>query len=182
VHRIAPARRPRQNAPDSWPAAMLLASLSWRPDERTRVEEVIIVFKSHFDIAIPTGDQRHRAISTLDDRSGLGAWIDQNRDLPAEAALVWTSRGGMKKMLRRIGRQTPERQHAAWWPSRTAFCVVARSAFTTHTELLETGGPPFADDLRIPAVAHGPGGLRACEMTDVPCHTWALAKLSRRRS
>src|SRR5512135_2936512 len=76
-----------------------------------RLEQVIVVFKTHFDIGFTDMAsnvvQRYR--TTMIDRA-LEV-VDQNRDLPAERQFVWTIPGWpMSKILEDWPGQTPQRK------------------------------------------------------------------------
>ena len=78
-----------------------------------RVDQVIVVFKTHFDIGYTDMAsnvvQRYR--TTMIDQA-LKV-VDQNRDLPPEQQFVWTLPGWpMKKILEDWPGQTPDAQAA----------------------------------------------------------------------
>ena len=159
-------------------AAALLAKARTPP---ARVEEIIVVFKTHFDIGYTDMAsnivQKYR--TTMIDQALDVA--DQNRDLPPAQQFVWTIPGWpMHKILEDWPGQVPERKQRLLAALKSGRFVVHALPFTTHTELLE------AEDLvrglgyssRI-ARELGLELPRDAKMTDVPEHTWMMATLLR---
>jgi hypothetical protein len=143
------------------------------------VREVIVVFKTHFDIGYTdmarTIVQRYR--TTMVDQA-LEV-VDRNRALPPERRFVWTLPGW------------PMAQMAGDWPGQTAArkarveaafkegrFVVHALPFTLHTELFEpedlVRGLGFSSRLSRAAGLPLP---RDAKMTDVPSHSWILPTL-----
>ena len=143
------------------------------------VREVVITFKTHFDIGYTdlasNVVQRYR--TTMIDQA-LKV-VDQNRSLPAEQQFVWTIPGWpMSKILADWPGQTPDRQQQILQAFKDGRFVVHGLPFTTHTELLEpedlVRGLGFASRLSRDAGLALP---RDAKMTDVPCHSWILPTL-----
>jgi hypothetical protein len=143
------------------------------------VREVIITFKTHFDIGYTdlasNVVQRYR--TTMIDQA-LKV-VDQNRDLPPEQQFVWTIPGWpMSKILEDWPGQTPERKRQILQAFKDGRFVVHGLPFTMHTELLEpedlVRGLGFASRLSRDAGVALP---RDAKMTDVPCHSWILPTL-----
>ena len=157
----------------------LMLAASVNPAASTEVAEVIVVFKTHFDIGYTdlasNVVQRYR--TTMMDQALNVA--DQSRDLPRAQQFVWTIPGWpMKKILDDWPGQTPQRQERV----RRAFAegrfVVHALPFTTHTELLEAEdlvrGMGFSSAI---SRANGKPLPRDAKMTDVPSHSWILPTL-----
>jgi hypothetical protein len=160
-----------------WVASALLAVTGARADEGvTRpsgVRQVIVVFKTHFDIGFTDMAsnvvQRYRT-SMIDQALEV---VDQNRDLPLTQQFVWTIPGWpMHKILQDWPGRTPERQQRVAQAFKEGRFVVHALPFSTHTELLE------AEDL-VRGLGYSSRltrglGLdlpRDAKMSDVPEHT-----------
>ena len=118
---------------------MLLAWPAWAARaEEPRVEEVIIVFKTHFDIGYTDMAaavvERYRT-SMIDQALEV---VERNRDLPPEQQFVWTIPGWpMHKILEDWPGQSAERQKRILAAFKDGRFVVHALPFSTHTELLE---------------------------------------------
>lgn len=143
--------------------------------------DVIVVFKTHFDIGYTDMAsnvvQRYRT-TMIDDALKV---VDQNRDLPPDAQFVWTLPGWpLAKILEDWPGQTPDRQRRVREAFRNGRFVTHALPFTTHTELLEledlVRGLGHASRLSRAANLPLP---RDAKMTDVPCHSWILPTLLR---
>ena len=145
------------------------------------VREVIVVFKTHFDIGYT--DMASKIIDRYRTTFMDGALhvVDQSQGLPPERQFAWTIPGWpMHKMLQDWPGQTPERQQRIRQAVRDGRFVVHALPFTTHTELLEpedlVHGLSYASDLSRQSGLELP---RDAKMTDVPCHSWILPTLLR---
>ena len=146
---------------------------------RGSVAQVIVVFKTHFDIGYTEMARdvvRRYRTSMIDQALEV---CDQNEDLPPGQRFTWTIPGWpMSKIIEDWDGQTPERQQRV----RNAFVngrfVVHALPFTTHSETLEledlVRGLQFAADISRSMGLELP---RDAKMTDVPCHTWAIPTL-----
>lgn len=144
-----------------------------------RLEEIILVFKTHFDIGYT--DMAARVVeryqtSMID--SALDV-VDDSRDLPEERKFVWTIPGWpMSKILEDWDGQTPERKRRLMAAFREGRFVVHGLPFTTHTETLSeedlVRGLAYSTDLSRVAGLTLP---RDAKMTDVPCHSWIVPTL-----
>ncbi len=143
------------------------------------VREVIIVFKTHFDIGYTDMAsnvvQRYR--TTMIDQALQVA--EQNRSLPPEQQFAWTIPGWpMKKILEDGPGQTPQRRQNVLRSFHEGRFVVHALPFTTHTELLEiedlVRGLGFSSRL---SRENGKSLPRDAKMTDVPSHSWILPTL-----
>jgi alpha-mannosidase len=158
---------------------LLLCELIVPAVASAEVREVVITFKTHFDIGYTdlasNVVQRYR--TTMIDQA-LKV-VDQNRALPPEQQFVWTIPGWpMSKILEDWPGQTPERKRQILQAFKDGRFVVHGLPFTMHTELLEpedlVRGLGFASRLSRDAGLALP---RDAKMTDVPCHSWILPTL-----
>ena len=146
-----------------------------------RVDQVVIVFKTHFDIGYT--DMASNVVAKY--RTTM---IDQalqvvglNRNLPPEQQFVWTIPGWpMKKITEDWPGQTPARKQGVLQSFRDGRFVVHALPFTTHTELLEAEdlvrGLIFSSRLNREAGLPLP---RDAKITDVPSHSWIMPTLLR---
>ncbi len=143
------------------------------------VREVVVTFKTHFDIGYTdlasNVVQRYR--TTMIDQA-LKV-VEQNHSLPREQQFVWTIPGWpMSKILEDWPGQTPERKQQIVQAFKDGRFVVHALPFTLHTELLEpedlVRGLGFATRLSRDTGLALP---RDAKMTDVPCHSWILPTL-----
>lgn len=145
----------------------------------TKVKQVIVVFKTHFDIGYT--DMACNIVTkyrtTMIDQA-LGV-VDQNRDLPASQQFVWTIPGWpMHKILEDWPGQTVERQKRIRDAFHSGRFVVHGLPFTTHTESLEP--EDLVRSLGYSSRLSRGAGLplpRDGKMTDVPEHTQVLATI-----
>ena len=146
---------------------------------RNRLREVIVVFKTHFDIGFTDmADnvvQRYRT-TMIDDAVDV---VEQNRSLPPERQFTWTLPGWpLSKILEDWPGQRLRRQQRIRQALREGHFVVHALPFTTHTESLEledlVRGLSFASRL---SRDQGLALPRDAKMTDVACHTWLLPTL-----
>ncbi|MFV2065610.1 MAG: hypothetical protein ACC645_01420 [Pirellulales bacterium] len=149
------------------------------PHASPQLEEIILVFKTHFDIGYTDMAanvvERYRT-SMID--SALDV-VDDSRNLPEERKFVWTIPGWpMSKILEDWEGQTPERKQRLMAAFREGRFVVHGLPFTTHTETLSeedlVRGLSYSTDLSRAAGLELP---RDAKMTDVPCHSWILPTL-----
>ncbi len=160
-------------------AAALLCGLIAPIAASADVREVVVVFKTHFDIGYTDMAanivQRYR--TTMIDQA-LKV-VDESRGLPPEQQFVWTIPGWpMHKILEDWPGQTAERKQQIMQAFKDGRFVVHALPFTTHTELLEpedlVRGLGFSSRLSRDAGLALP---RDAKMTDVPCHSWVLPTL-----
>jgi hypothetical protein len=158
---------------------LLLAAATCAAAETKPLREIVVVFKTHFDIGYTDMAsnivQRYR--TTMMDKA-LEV-VDRNRDLPPEQQFVWTVSGWpMHKILQDWPGQSPQRKERVEKALREGRFVVHGLPFTTHTELLEA--EDLVRGLGYSARLTRRLGLdlpRDGKMTDVPEHTWMLATL-----
>lgn len=144
-----------------------------------QLEEIVLVFKTHFDIGYTDMAanvvQRYRT-SMID--SALDV-VDASRDLPEDQQFVWTIPGWpMAKILEDWEGQTPERKQRLMKAFRDGRFVVHGLPFTTHTETLSEEdlirGLTYSSELSRSAGLELPTDAK---MTDVPCHSWIVPTL-----
>jgi alpha-mannosidase len=164
-----PAARPAAALPSSDPSRATIPAL----------DEIIIVFKTHFDIGYTDMAKavvdRYRT-TMIDQALDI---VDLNRALPPERRFVWTLPGWpMTKIAEDWPGQTPERKARVEAAFKDGRFVVHALPFTLHTELLEpedlVRGLGFSSRLSRAAGFPLP---RDAKMTDVPSHSWILPTL-----
>jgi len=144
-----------------------------------QLEEIILVFKTHFDIGYTdmAAKVNERYQTSMIDRA-LGV-VDDSRDLPEERKFVWTIPGWpMSKILEDWDGQTLRRKQRLMAAFREGRFVIHGLPFTTHTETLSeedlVRGLSYSTDLSL---AVGLALPRDAKMTDVPCHSWIVPTL-----
>ncbi|MHB8903337.1 MAG: hypothetical protein ACYC6Y_31630, partial [Thermoguttaceae bacterium] len=162
-----------------WTCAVAEVDPTAGPNRWPQLEEVILVFKTHFDIGYTdmasSVVERYRT-SMID--SAL-AVVDDSRDLPESQRFVWTLPGWpLAKILEDWPGQTPDRKQRVMEAFRQGRFVVHGLPFTLHTETLTeedlVRGLRFSDDLSREAGLELPADAK---MTDVPCHSWIVPTL-----
>lgn len=147
--------------------------------QKQQLEEIIIVYKSHFDIGYT-----HLASEAIHDYQtkmidGALLVVDENRNLPADQQFVWTVPGWpMKKILENWDGQTLERQKRVQEAFKDGRFAAHALPFTMQTDMMEPEGMVrslgFASKLARDAGKPLPTGAK---MTDVPCHSKILPTL-----
>jgi len=168
------ARRPRHRSALRLAAAALALAASASLAAEPKLKEVIVVFKTHFDIGY-TGFARDvvaRYRTSMIDQAL--AVCDQSQDLPPEHRFVWTVPGWpMAQIL--WPDQTPERRARVLGALKSGRLVTHALPGSLHTESLEleelVRGLRFASEA---ARSLGQPLPRDAKMTDVPSHSWAL--------
>ncbi len=146
---------------------------------RQPLEEIVLVYKSHFDIGYThlASEAVHDYRTKMMDKAL--AVVDQNKSLPPEQQFVWTVPGWpMKKILEDWPGQTPERQQRIRDAFKAGRFAAHALPFTMQTEMMEPEGLVrslgFASRLAREAGKPLPTGAK---MTDVPSHTRLLPTL-----
>jgi len=161
--------------------ASVTAAVSDPPPAPPRVREVVVVFKTHFDIGYTDMASnvvaRYRT-AMIDQALDV---VDANRTLPPDQQFVWTLPGWpLTQIAEAWPGQTPERRQRILDALAQGRFAVHALPFTTHTELLEpedlVRGLDFSSDL---SKATGRPLPRDAKMTDVPSHSWILPTLLR---
>ena len=157
----------------------LMACPLFAEQPNSNVEEIILVYKSHFDIGYT-----HLASETIHNyrtktiERALDV-VDKNKSLPAEQQFVWTIPGWpMKKILEDWDGQTDERRQRIKDAFKNGRFAVHALPFTMQTELMEPEGMVrglgYASKLARDAGKPLPTGAK---MTDVPTHSKFLPTL-----
>ncbi len=141
---------------------------------RGAVREVVVVFKTHFDIgytAMARDVVAHYRTGMIDKALKV---CDDAQALPPENRFVWTLPGWPMTQL--LGpEQTPERRKRILDAAREGRLVTHALPGTLHTESLDledlVRGMRFSSEL---ARSLGQPLPRDAKMTDVPSHTWIL--------
>jgi len=146
---------------------------------KLNLEEIIIVYKSHFDIGYThlASEAVHEYQTTMIDKALVV--VDKNKILPLEQQFVWTIPGWpMKKILEDWDGQAPERQNQIKEAFKNGRFSAHALPFTMQTELMEPEGMVrslgFASKLARDAARPLPTGAK---MTDVPSHSKILPTL-----
>jgi len=159
-----------------------LAALTSAAAGTKTLTEIVVVFKTHFDIGytdMATNIVQRYRTTMIDHALEV---VDQNRDLPPQQQFAWTLSGWpMHKILQDWPGQSPQRKERVEQALRDGRFVVHGLPFTTHTELLE------AEDL-VRSLGYSSRIIRRLglelprdgKMTDVPEHTWMMAALLKR--
>ncbi len=157
--------------PAAWTARTMAAETQ---APQPTVEQVIVVFKTHFDIGY-TGlasevVDRYRT-SMIDKALEV---CDATRELAPEHQFVWTVPGWPMAQILRPG-QTPERRERIEQAVRDGRLVWHALPGTTHTESLDL--EDFVRGMRFSSELSRQFGMplaRDAKMTDVPSHTWIV--------
>jgi len=162
-------------------AVLLAGPTSVAAPSSDKLEEVILVYKSHFDIGYThlasEVIERYRT-RTIEQALAV---VDENKDLPADQQFVWTIPGWpMKKILEDWEGQTPERRRRVRAAFKDGRFAVHALPVTMQTEFMEPEGMVrglgHASALAREAGRPLPTGAK---MTDVPSHSRFLPTLLR---
>lgn len=144
---------------------------------QTSLKEVIIVYKTHFDIGYSDLARNvvHKYRTEMLDHTLDN--IEKNSKRPKEQQFVWTIPGWPMEQILWKG-QEPSRKQAIENAFRKGNLTIHALPYTTHTETLEleelVRGLGYSTRL---AKKYGQELPRAAKMTDVPSHTWLLPTL-----
>jgi hypothetical protein len=160
-----------------WFAVFSMASLVLPVRAENQVQEIVVVFKTHYDIGysdlVTNVLTRYRTVF-VDEVMKV---IEHTRSLPRQQQFVWTVPGWPLKEMLWPG-QTPERRKRILHAMKDGRLAVHALPFTLQTESLDledlVRGMVFSADL---ARENGLPLPRAAKMTDVPGHTWVLPTL-----
>ncbi len=162
------------------PYAQVDAAETAMPAQPPKVEQVVVVFKTHFDIGYTQLArevvERYRT-SMIDKALDV---CDHTDKLPPANRFVWTLSGWPMTQILWPG-QTPQRRARIEKAIRQGRLVWHALAGTTHTESM--GVEDLVRSLEFSsrlARQFGQPLPRDAKMTDVPCHTWLLPTLLRR--
>lgn len=147
------------------------------PPFKNSVENVIIVYKTHFDIGYSETVQQvlHDYRTSMADKV-LDA-IDKNRSQPKDKQFVWTLSGWPMKQILWEG-QAPERKKKIEQAIRDGNLAIHAFPFTMHTE---TSDPEdLVRGLNISSTLarkYGQPLSTSAKMSDVPGHSWIIPTL-----
>ncbi len=158
-------------------AATMLIGSSIPSTAGAAVEEVVVVFKTHFDIGYT--DLARNVVakyrtSMIDNALKV---CDEAKAMPAEHRFVWTLSGWPMQQILWSG-QTPQRRARVVEAVRDGRLVWHALPASLHTESLDledlVRGMEFSSHLSRQFNMPLP---RDAKMTDVPAHTWVLATI-----
>ena len=162
----------------AWLLGIAAASPAFAAERKP--EQVIVVFKTHFDIGYTdlarNVVQRYRT-SMIDNALRI---VDENRQLPPEQRFVWTLSGWPMRQVLWSG-QEPQRRQRVAEAIREGRLVWHALPASLHTESLDledlVRGMDFSSALSRQFNMPLP---RDAKMTDVPSHTWVLPTVLKR--
>jgi hypothetical protein len=155
-------------------AAAAARPVAARPAESPQLEEVIVVYKTHFDIGytdLTRNVVEYYRARMIDKALEI---VDRTRELPREQRFVWTIPGWPMAQILWPG-QDPGRRKRVLEAYRDGYFVTHALPFTTEDEFLDietmVRGMEFSSRL---ARENGKELPRDAKMTDVPSHAWLL--------
>ena len=154
-------------------------SLAGQSKTESELKEIIIVYKTHFDIGYSDLAKNviHNYRTEMMDHTLRG--IERNKSQPKEHQFVWTIPGWPMGQLLWPG-QEPSRKKKIERAIREGNLVLHALPFTMHTETLEmedlVRGLGHACSI---ARTYGVPLPRGAKMTDVPSHSWFIPTLLR---
>ncbi len=164
------------NTKSTLPGAKTTATLL-KEKNKSGVENVIVVYKTHFDIGYSETVQQvlHDYRTSMCDKV-LDA-IDKNSSQPKDKQFVWTISGWPMKQILWEG-QSPERKNKIEQAIRDGNLAIHAFPFTMHTE---TSDPEdLVRGLNISSTLARKYGLplsTSAKMSDVPGHSWIIPTL-----
>jgi alpha-mannosidase len=170
------SRAQNYNTKSTLPGAKTTATLL-KEKKKSGVENVIIVYKTHFDIGYSETVQQvlHDYRTSMCDKV-LDA-IDKNSSQPKDKQFVWTISGWPMKQILWEG-QSPERKQKIEQAIRDGNLAIHAFPFTMHTE---TSDPEdLVRGLNISSTLarkYGQPLSTSAKMSDVPGHSWIIPTL-----
>ena len=157
------------------PAQIAAVELS-EGSSKNEVEDIIVVFKMHFDIGYTDWAEsvlQDYATRMMDETLSS---VEKTDGLPARERFIWTLPGWPMKYI--LENTTPERRARVEDAIRNGRLKVHALPFTFETEAsdMETlvRGLSFSSDINT---KFGQPLARAAKLTDVPSHSWFLPTL-----
>jgi len=147
------------------------------PKNRVKVKDVIIVYKTHFDIGYSETVQQvlHDYRTSMCDK--VLESIDKNNDQPKDRQFVWTLSGWPMKQILWEG-QAPDRKEKIEQAIRDGNLAVHAFPFTMHTE---TSDPEdLVRGLNVSSILarkYGQPLSVSAKMSDVPGQSWIIPTL-----
>ena len=147
------------------------------PSKKAGVENVVIVYKTHFDIGYSETVQQvlHDYRTSMCDKV-LDA-IDKNSSQPRDKQFVWTISGWPMKQILWEG-QSPERKNKIEQAIRDGNLAIHAFPFTMHTE--SSDPEDLVRGLNISSTLarkYGQPLSTSAKMSDVPGHSWIIPTL-----
>ena len=160
----------------AWLPFFLAGHVALGDEPAPQVKEIILVFKTHFDIGYTklASEVVESYRTTMIDQA-LDV-VDAAENLPEEKKFIWTVPGW--PMAKILENQTSERAARLDKAIRDGRFAVHALPFTTHTETLVE--EDLVRGLRFSSNFARQFGLELptdAKMTDVPCHSWFLPTL-----
>ena len=144
-----------------------------------KLEQVIVVYKTHFDIGytdLTRNVVQYYRTRMIDKALDI---VDRTRELPREQRFVWTIPGWPMAQILWPG-QEAERRRRVLEAYKDGYFVTHALPFTTETEFLDietvVRGMEFSSRL---ARDNGKQLPRDAKMTDVPSHAWLVPTMLR---
>lgn len=144
---------------------------------QSKVEEIIVVCKTHFDIGFTHQIDEvipYYRTTMIDNALEV---MDKSKDLPPEQQFIWTAPGWvMSKVLEDWDGQSVDRRQKLEESFRSGRFITHALPFTYHSDIMSP--EEFARGMVFSADVSKKYGLpipRAAKLTDVPSHTSALA-------
>jgi alpha-mannosidase len=153
------------------------SSDKFTPNQKSSIENVIIVYKTHFDIGYSETVQQvlHDYRTSMCDKV-LEA-IDKNSSQPKDKQFVWTISGWPMKQILWEG-QSPERKQKIEQAIRDGNLAIHAFPFTMHTETSDM--EDLVRGLNISSTLarkYGQPLSISAKMSDVPGHSWIIPTL-----
>ena len=163
----------------TWLGSIAAAALPAHAAVPSTLEEVIVVYKTHFDIGFT--DMARNVVqayrTTMIDKA-LDI-VDRTAALPPEQRFIWTIPGWPMSQILWPG-QDPARRRRVLEAYRNGYFATHGLPFTTETDFLDleplVRGLGFASRI---ARENGKELPRDGKMTDVMCHSWVIPTLCR---
>jgi len=160
-------------------AAAAAPAVAAQPAASPKLEEIIVVYKTHFDIGYT--DLTRNVVEYYRTRMIDKALeiVERTRELPREQRFVWTIPGWPMAQILWPG-QEAERRRRVVEAYREGYFVTHALPFTMETEFLDletaVRGMEFSSRL---ARENGKELPRDAKMTDVPSHAWLVPTMLR---
>jgi hypothetical protein len=169
--------RAADHNPGSPTSGSATASTNASSPQKTKLDTVIIVYKTHFDLGYTALAREvvHYYRSEMTDK--VLETIEQNSRQPKDQQFVWTVSGWPMKQILGEG-QSPEHRGKLEQAIRDGNLAIHAYPFTTHTEMAEL--EDLVRGLNISSALDRQFGLplsTAAKMSDVPGQSWIFPTL-----
>lgn len=158
--------------------AQNVASQSKAPQNNSKVTNIWVVFKTHFDLGftdLPENVFKRYREEMMDNALSV---IEKSENAPKEKRFAWTVSGWPLQAQILGPLQTPERKARIEKAIKSGTLVVHGLPFTTHTESLDY--EDLVRGLGFSSAVVRKYGLPlpiSAKMTDVPSHSWIMPTL-----